>query len=523
MKKNLPSAINLENTEQQYRIIFEAASDGMIITDIKTGCVLDANPSAFLMHGYLRGEFIGLPSTAYIHPDSQKLFHEFAGSSLPGNVLDVPAVHLHKDGSSIYVDVRRTPITFQGKPCVLSVVRDVSKRIQAEQRLNERVELHTREQATLLKISQNLASTLEPKPGLILDQLRVLIEYTHAELFVLEDADMVTAAVRGSQPLEEMEPFRIHLDGPETLVRLFNQYQPDRISDVWSDDPSAQFLRSLLKDQSDLLLKGVYSWMWVPVAVKNRLIGCVGVAHVKRDYFTAHHADLALTVANQAAITFINAELFEHGQELAALQERQRLARNLHDAVNQSLFSAGLIADVLPRLWERDQEDARKSLDDLRRLTRAAQAEMRALLAELRPSALIDTDLGDLLHLLGDALSGRINIPVKVSVVKDINLPVEAQVAFYRVCQEALNNVAKHAKASRVAIDLKRDGNAIELCIRDDGQGFEPDQTSAGHFGLSIMHERAEAVRASLKITSQPGQGTELIMRWTDDQRKEIP
>ena len=107
------------------------------------------------------------------------------------------------------------------------------------------------------------------------------------------------------------------------------------------------------------------------------------------------HADLALTVANQAAITMVNAELYQQAQALAALQERQRLAQNLHDAVNQSLFSAGLIAEVLPRLWDRDQAQARQSLEDLRRSTRGAMAEMRALLAELRPSTLTDSDLGD--------------------------------------------------------------------------------------------------------------------------------
>jgi len=255
--------------------------------------------------------------------------------------------------------------------------------------------------------------------------------------------------------------------------------------------------------------------MWVPVAVKNRVIGSVGVAHVERDYFTAHHADLALTVANQAAITLVNAELYEHAQALAALQERQRLAQNLHDAVNQSLFSAGLIAEVLPRLWDRDQDEARKSLDDLRRLTRAAQAEMRALLAELRPSAITDTDLGDLLHLLGNALSGRINIPVAVTVEKEVILPAEVQVAFYRVCQEALNNIAKHAKASRVDIDLKHEGTTTEMRIRDDGRGFDSEQKfSSGHYGLSMMRERAEAAGALLSVTSQPGHGTELTIRW---------
>jgi PAS domain S-box-containing protein len=514
--------LSTEDKEQQYRIIFEAASDGMIISDIESGRILDANPAAIAMHGFTREEFIGLHLTSYIHPDSQNLFTK-APSTIQskGGLLDVPAVHLHKDGTSFYVDVRRTPIPFQGRPCVLSIVRDVTERINAERLLHERVELHTREQATLLDISQTLASALELKPGLILDQLRVLIEYTHAELFLLDGTAMVALAVRGLQKLEETVPFRINLKGPETLMRLFNQHQPDRIADVWSMDPSAQFLRSLLEDQQDLLLKDVQAWMWVPVAVKNRVIGSVGVAHVEKNYFTSHHADLALTVANQAAIALVNAELFEHAQAFAAGQERQRLAQNLHDAVNQSLFSAGLIADVLPRLWDRDQDQARKSLEDLRRLTRAAQAEMRALLAELRPSALTDTDLGDLLHLLGNALSGRLNIPVKVEVAKEVVLPAETQVALYRICQEALNNIAKHAKASQVKIELIHEGSAIELHIRDDGLGFNPEQTMAGHYGLGMMRERAEAAGAQLSVISQPGHGTELTMRWMNNQQKE--
>lgn len=519
MKKKIASPLSAEDKEQQqYRIIFEAASDGMIISDLMTGLVLDANPAAIAMHGYSRDEFIGLNMTAYVHADSQRLFEKSAiNDQSKAGVLDVPTIHSRKDGSAFYVDVRRTAIPFKSRACELSIIRDISERIQAEQLLKQRVELHTREQSTLLEISQTLASALELKPGLILDQLRVLIEYTHAELFLLDGTAMIALAVRGSQRLEETVPFRIRIDGPDTLMKLFNANKPDRIADVWSTvDPSAQFLHSILDDQAGLLLEGVRAWMWVPVAIKNRVIGSVGVAHVDQNYFTAHHADLALTVANQAAIALINAELYEHAQELAALQERQRLAQNLHDAVNQSLFSAGLIADVLPRLWERDQVEARKSLNDLRRLTRAAQAEMRALLAELRPSAITDTDLGDLLHLLGNALAGRINIPVSVTVAKKVILPPEIQVAFYRICQEALNNIAKHAKAGRVDIDLKHDGTAIELHIMDDGRGFDSERNNSapGHFGLSMMSERAEAAGAFLNVTSLPGHGTELILKW---------
>jgi signal transduction histidine kinase len=388
------------------------------------------------------------------------------------------------------------------------------------------VEARTREQSTLLEISQTLASALELQPGLILDQLRVIIDYSHAGLFKMEGSTLAALAVRGPQPLERAMPFQIRLQSPEALTMLFNERWSTRIPDVQSSDPPARFLRSLLDDQASILLEGVRSWMWVPLAIKGRVIGAVGVAHAERNYFTAHHADLALTVANQAAITMVNAELYEHAHTLAALQERQRLARNLHDAVNQSLFSAGLIAEVLPRLWERDPDEGRQSLEDLRRLTRGAQADMRLLLAELRPSTLTDAELGDLLRLLGNALAGRTNIPISVTVTgqealqEQRALPADVQVALYRLCQEGLNNIAKHAGASRVDIQLQYETGAVELRIRDDGRGFDPEQMPPGHYGLSMMRERAIAVGATLSITSQPGHGTEIVIRWVETQEQ---
>src|SRR5215216_3543853 len=153
MKKRLYPPPDIQDQEQQYRILFEAASDGMIISDLETGTVVAANPAASALHGYRREEFIGLHLTAYIHPDSQRLFTEAANDTQPGDILDVPAIHLRKDGSSFYVDVRRTTIPFQGRLCLLSVLRDVTERINAERLLHQRVALHTREQATLLEIS----------------------------------------------------------------------------------------------------------------------------------------------------------------------------------------------------------------------------------------------------------------------------------------------------------------------------------------------------------------------------------
>jgi signal transduction histidine kinase len=139
---------------------------------------------------------------------------------------------------------------------------------------------------------------------------------------------------------------------------------------------------------------------------------------------------------------------------------------------------------------------------------------MRALLAELRPSTLTDADLGDLLRLLGNAHSGRTNTPVIVNTLINITLPAQVQVVFYRVCQEALFNIAKHSKASQVDITLKQKGSMIELSIRDNGQGFNLDKIIPGHYGLKMMRERAEAVGAELIVTSLPGKGTKLTICW---------
>jgi two-component system nitrate/nitrite sensor histidine kinase NarX len=386
---------------------------------------------------------------------------------------------------------------------------------------NDVLEQQVQEQAILLAISHTLASTPELQPGLILDQMREIIAYTHGGLFAVEGSALVSLELRGTPILAQSVPIRIHLKTPETLVRLFNKHEPIRIADVWSDDPQAQFLRSILGGEAAALLAGMQSWMWVPLAVRGRTLGGIGVAETRKDYFTAHHAELALSVADQSAMTMLNAELYGQSQALAVLEERQRLARNLHDAVNQSLFSAGLIAEVLPRLWDRDQPEARRSLDELRRLTRGAMAEMRTLLAELRPLTLTDSKLGDLLKMLGNALSGRINLPVNVSVKGEYKLPADVQVAFYRVCQETLSNIAKHARASQVEIDLRQDEAVTEMRINDNGQGFDMNKTNSGHYGLGMMRERAEAAGALLSVNSQPGHGTELKISWIQTPAKE--
>ncbi|NTW98856.1 MAG: response regulator [Geobacteraceae bacterium] len=380
---------------------------------------------------------------------------------------------------------------------------------------NDLLELQLHEQSALLAISHTLASTSEIRPDLILEQLNDLIEYKQGVFFTVEDSMLVTLGIRGMQNQAQSAISQIRLNTPEVLDALLNAHQPIRIEDIWSEEPQTQLLRSFLGDSVTVLLDGMHSWMWVPLVVQGRLLGGISLAEIKKNYFTEHHADLMLSVANQSAITMSNAELVGQVKELAIMEERQRLAHDLHDAVNQSLFSAGLIAEALPRLWDIDQQDARRSLEELRLLTRGALAEMRALLAELRPITMTNSNLGDLLHLQADAFFGRTNIPVEIIVTGEFTLPAIVQVAFYRVCQEVFNSIANHANASHVVMALRQDNVGIEMFIHDDGQGFDTEKVIPGHDGLGIIYEHAEEVGAKLSVISQPDNGTALTMSWT--------
>lgn len=501
--------------DQLYLNIFDSACDGVLITDLESVSVLVANPAAAAMHGYTPETFLGLQLTSLVHADSQPGFSRFVELINQGEQFETLAEHVRRDDSLFSVEWRAAAFTYQGRKCALALLRDVSRRVKAEDRFQQRIGVRANEQSILLEISKTLASELDLQPGLILDQMGRLIKYTHAGLFTLDDSTLVALAVRGTDELERSMPVHIRLNGKRYLEALFNGHSPIRIADIWSDEPSAKFLRSLLQDEASVMLEGVQSWMWVPLVVQQRLLGGIGIAHAARNYFTPHLADLAMTIANLAAVAIVNAELYEHAQELAALQERQRLARNLHDAVNQSLFSAGLIAEVLPRVWEKEPEQARRSLKDLRRLIRGALAEMRSLLAELRPSTLIDTELSDLVRQLGNAFTGRTGIPVAVTVSGEGSVPADVQVAAYRICQEGMNNIAKHARASHVSIDLSFESTGLELCLKDDGCGFVTSELApTGSFGLTMMRERAEAAGAVLTVSSQREQGTEIILRW---------
>jgi nitrate/nitrite-specific signal transduction histidine kinase len=262
--------------------------------------------------------------------------------------------------------------------------------------------------------------------------------------------------------------------------------------------------------------EGIRSFMHAPIEIGGQVFGVFNVSHLKPHAFGDEERRLFIALAQRAALAIENAQLYGQAQQVAMMEERQRLARELHDAVTQTLFSSSLIAEVLPRLWERNPDEGKRRLEELRELTRGALAEMRTLLLELRPAALVDAELSDLLRQLAESITGRARLPVAVEVEGECDLPVEVKVALYRIAHEALNNVAKHARASQASVELRYEGGVVELQVSDDGGGFDPKNISPDSLGLGIMRERVEAVGATLRIDSQVGHGTQVKVAWAD-------
>jgi two-component system nitrate/nitrite sensor histidine kinase NarX len=333
----------------------------------------------------------------------------------------------------------------------------------------------------------------------------------------------VTRAARGFEP-ETIAILSFTRD-EGTIGRAAATRKPVIVQDLLIDprrqNERPEIMHALLQSE------GIRSTMHLPIQHEEQVLGILNVSFSREDAFTPARIRLFGTVAARAALAIENAQLHEQTRQIAVVQERSRLARELHDAVTQTLFSGSLISEALPAVWEADQEEGKQLLQELRQLSRGALAEMRTLLLELRPTALTEAKMDELLRQLGTAVTGRTGVPVEVDIEGQCDLPDDVHVAVYRIAQEALNNVVKHSRANQVSIHLlclaaaeeaaygeAMHGRGIELCVRDNGIGFETSDVEPGELGLGIMLERAQAVGAELTIDSQPGHGTTVTVVW---------
>jgi signal transduction histidine kinase len=248
----------------------------------------------------------------------------------------------------------------------------------------------------------------------------------------------------------------------------------------------------------------------MPIVDGDRILGELFLANkVTPGGFTAEDEELLRLLAAHAAIALVNARLYERSRELSIVEERQRIARELHDAVTQKLFSLRLTADAAATLVVRDSARAVEELGTVRRLAAEVADELRAIVVGLRPVDLAGDGLDVALRKQAELLDRVHGAAVRFSGGPVPRLTAAAEGAAYRIAQEALHNALRHGSPSTVEIRLDASGGAVRLEVVDDGRGFDPGPAgAAGRLGLASMRDRARAAGGRLELRSSPGAGT---------------
>jgi signal transduction histidine kinase len=249
------------------------------------------------------------------------------------------------------------------------------------------------------------------------------------------------------------------------------------------------------------------SFLGVPVLSKGKVVAAFYLTDkIGADEFGDADQAAIEMLASHAAIAIENARLFERSRELSVVEERTRLARDLHDSVSQTLFSMSLVADAAAALVEKDPVKAKTQLEGLRDMARAAVTEMRSLIFELRPADLDAEGLVATLRKHVDVLRSVHSVEIELEEDGYRSLPPNVEREIYRVAQEAVGNALKHANARRVDVRIGLANGTANLVVSDDGIGFDPEasETRSTRLGLTSMEERAEAIGGSLRIDSGP-------------------
>jgi PAS domain S-box-containing protein len=511
------AAEELQQSEERFRVMFENAGIGIALVGMDRR-PLEANAALIEMSGYPPEEFFQKSGVELSYPEDVNIGIPELQAVLQGklNSYQIEKRYVRKSGQVYWVrltnSVVRTP---DGTPqYFVTMIEDINDQKHAAEELRKS---QARFQAIFNNVAVGVAvMSLERKPFSLNATAERIVGYSAEEFKEIDPRSLAVPEDRGM----DAQLFQDLAEGKRNSYVMERRYRRKDGRVFW-----ARINYSLVRDlegNPDYLI-GMIEDIDEQKRVQERL------AEQEAEYLLTLQQRVAertqeLEEANQRLQreieqrARIEKELAEKAAEEAVTADRTRLARDLHDAVTQTLFSASLIAEVLPDLWEMDIEEAKNSTEELRQLTRGALAEMRTLLLELRPATLTQNRLSDLIRQLCEAFIGRSRLPIKLNVDGgDCKLPPEVQVAYYRIAQESLNNVFKYARATRVDVELFVSCSSVRFEVRDNGIGFEASTTKPTSLGMRIMRERAEAIGAEFHVSSTPGAGTCIEVIWNEN------
>jgi PAS domain S-box-containing protein len=505
----------LAESEVRLRQLTENTQDVLTLQDARTREMLYVSPAYEKIWGRAVESLYTDPASFLdaVRPDDREMLIAAMKNQGEDN-LDAQYRIAHPSGEERWIHTRTLPIH--------NTAGEVYRLVGISEDITEYKRLATAEHdqrvlAEALRQAANaLTSTLDMTEVLdrILSGIERVVPHTAADIMLISEGVAQVVDSRGYEE-RDLEESRLGesyvVEDTPYLAYMRNRRQSLIIPDVHEAVAQDQF-------------KPSPAWFWhsyvgVPIRLQDEVLGFINLGSIIPYFFTPVHADRLEAFAEHAAIAIQNARLHQQARDLATHRERQRLAHDLHDAVSQTLFSAAITAEALARQWERNPDKVGPQIDDLRRLTRGALAETRAALLELRPTALYEIPFESLAQQLVEAAQSRKKLDILTRLDHSDELPPQVKQVFYRITQEALNNIIKHTQATQVEIRFRWRGDKARLVINDDGQGFDSEQIAPTSLGMGIMRERAESVGAQLDISSAVGEGTRITLTWKEGEK----
>lgn len=471
--------------------------------EVPHGLLLYASAGAETLTGWCADTWLGGRTWSdFIHPADRERVAESVHRAVDAGEGYVCTYRLRTAGEEIcWVQDRGRLLEVQGERCLEGFIVDAAEQMKRQQQLEKQVALRTRRLAALYDVTE-LAHTLTDLQAALLQALDSVLGVTRAVAGVIHllDAEGVAFYQVAQQglPAELAQSLTRLPAGTPPLAAVTFQKRTLHIKRVPAERRLGLFHGC-----------GFREYVGVPVPAGEYIRGVLSVFSAQKVRFRAEEVDFLISVGEQMGVLVEQARLRRKAEQLLVMEERNRLARELHDSVTQSLYSVLLFAETGRRMVQSgNQDEAARYLGRVGETGLQALKEMRLLVHKLRPSILAQEGLVPALQNRLRAVEGRAGVSHELLVDGPLDLSAVLEEALFHIAQEALNNALKHALADEVTVRLRQDGEQVFLEVQDNGQGFDPAVTNHGGLGLISMRERAETFGGALTILATPGKGT---------------
>lgn len=503
--------------------LFESSLDGVVVMD-EDRRYLYANPAALRMSGYTLEEALKRNLFMDVAPRWRETIERQIAEERDNGEEHPPkpgvGYLLRANGEEFEIEYVATPFVIEGFRFVVVMFRDMTEARRLTRNAQALAQI-----ASTVAVAGSLGDTLDALARRVVEATGTI----HCGLFLIDEEGAITGGEKCIRVYGEYEPWKdqcgeadakaereaweaaVRAGAPAPGSEAVETGRPviiENFTEVLLADPRFAPVHDHIRHHPGMTLVSL------PMRYGHSTIGWMNVCYEPGRRPNEDDIAFLSTIADQATIAAENARLLVEAREKAALEERQRLARELHDSVSQALYGIALGARTARTLIDRDPTQAVEPLDYVLSLAEAGLAEMRALIFELRPESLREEGLIAALTKQIEFVRARHKIAVDATLPGEPEVPLEVKEAVYRIAQEALTNTIKHARASQVALELNGGPRELVLEVSDNGVGFEAaNGPIPGHLGLRSMQERAATLGGTVDVESAPARGTRVRVR----------